>query len=388
MIILEKPYLSDLLLDTVRDLEIEVLRNETARSSGLDERYLLDEETFIQRLKTEPKSPLYTNSEDSIPWIQANLAWSDLPDRIEIFKNKARFRKLLQPLYPDYWYKEADVGELAQLNIAQFPKPFILKPATGFLSLGVSKVNNSLEWEASLSLINELRSKTQSQYPVEVVNFQTFILEEYVEGEEYAIDVYYNSSGHPVILNILKHEFASETDVRDRLYLTSKDIIDANLKRFQDFLNQIGDLVSLINLPLHVEVRVSKAGEIFPIEFNPMRFAGWCTTDIAYYAYGINVYEYFWRQKEPDWKKCLKGKENKVFSIVVGDIPPYQGQVTQVDYQSFADSFAKPLVIRKIDYSKYGLFAFAFTEIEGTDQSEFDQIQRTDYREFITFGEK
>ncbi len=100
----------------------------------------------------------------------------------------------------------------------------------------------------------------------------------------------------------LKHEFSSAADVRDRLYLTSKEIIEGNLVRFQGFLDRISELVLLKNLPIHVEVRVAKSGEIFPIEFNPMRFAGWCTTDLAYYAYGINVYECFWQQREPDWK--------------------------------------------------------------------------------------
>lgn len=35
------------------------------------------------------------------------------------------------------------------------------------------------------------------------------------------------------------------------------------------------------NFPVHVEIRV-KEDKICPIEFNPMRFAGLCTTDIAY----------------------------------------------------------------------------------------------------------
>ena len=385
MIILEEPYISELLLDTIRDLELEVLGNEVARNSGLEERHLLDKKAFIQRFEAGPKFPLYTNSENSIPWIQANLAFSDLPERIETFKNKARFRNLLRPLFPDFWYKEVAFEELALLDIAEFPKPFILKPATGFLSLGVYTIDNNQAWEVALSQISTLRHKLQSQFPTEVVNFETFLLEEYAEGEEYAIDVYYNSSGHPVILNILKHEFASETDVRDRLYMTSKDIIEANLQKFQDFLNDIGGLTSLVNLPLHVEVRVNEIGEIFPIEFNPMRFAGWCTTDIAYYAYGLNVYEYFWKQKQPVWEELLKGKEDKIFSIVVGDIPPHQGQVSKVDYQQFTRSFAKPLAIREMDYQKYGLFAFAFTETKRSERSELDRILRTDYKEFIKF---
>ena len=147
----------------------------------------------------------------------------------------------------------------------------------------------------------------------------------------------------------------------------------------------VSDLLLETVLPLHIEVRVGKTGDIFPIEFNPMRFAGWCTTDLAYYAYGINVYEYFWRQWEPDWQRSLKDKEGKVFSIVVGDVPADRGQVRRVDYERFTASFSRPLAIRKMDYCKYGLFAFAFIETDGNERSELDWILQADYREFLVF---
>jgi hypothetical protein len=47
---------------------------------------------------------------------------------------------------------------------------------------------------------------------------------------------------------------------------------------------------------MHVEVRVD-GDVICPIEFNPMRFAGFSSTDVAYYAYGIRTIEYFCKIK-------------------------------------------------------------------------------------------
>ena len=40
----------------------------------------------------------------------------------------------------------------------------------------------------------------------------------------------------------------------------------------------LAKLAGLKNFPLHTEVRVNEKGEIIPIEVNPMRFGGWCTT--------------------------------------------------------------------------------------------------------------
>jgi len=128
------------------------------------------------------------------------------------------------------------------------------------------------------------------------MNFSKFIIEECIEGDEFAIDAYYNPSGKPVILNILRHPFSSDTDVSDRVYYTSKEIIMEHLDTFRNTLESIGGIACLSSFPVHVEVRVDQYGKVIPIEFNPMRFAGWCVTDIAYSAYGINTYEYYFNK--------------------------------------------------------------------------------------------
>ncbi|WP_041779331.1 ATP-grasp domain-containing protein [Belliella baltica] len=53
-----------------------------------------------------------------------------------------------------------------------------------------------------------------------------FQLEEYIRGEEYAFDCYFDKNGDPVILNILHHVFISEKDVSDRWYYSSEEVIN------------------------------------------------------------------------------------------------------------------------------------------------------------------
>ena len=59
------------------------------------------------------------------------------------------------------------------------------------------------------------------------MNGNKFIVEQYVDGDEFAMDAYFNQKGEPVILGIFKHLFSSATDVSDRIYYTSKDIIES-----------------------------------------------------------------------------------------------------------------------------------------------------------------
>ena len=188
--------------------------------------------------------------------------------------------------------------------------------------------------------------------------------------------------GKPVILNIFKHPFSDETDVSDRVYFTSGEIIKSNHDRFESLLSQIGSLAQLRNFPLHMEVRVD--GErVVPIEINPMRFAGWCVTDLAYFAYGIDVYEYYFEQKSPDWEKILKEKGSEFYYFTIAEVPVSvdKSMIREVDYDGFLKNISHPLEVRKIDYRRHPILAIVFAKTD--DYSEMSNILKKNMRDFI-----
>lgn len=188
-------------------------------------------------------------------------------------------------------------------------------------------------------------NETNHLYPNSVVDSAKFIMEQNIDGDEYAIDAYFDQNGKPVILNILEHKFPNEDDLTDRAYITSKYIIETFHSHFEYLLTKIGALAKLQNFPMHMEVRIEKDGTIIPIEVNPMRFTGWCLTDIAYYSYGINVYDYYINQKKPDWNEILKDKTGKIFSLIIATLPKEikASQVKRIDYEKFTSYFENPL---------------------------------------------
>ena len=149
-------------------------------------------------------------------------------------------------------------------------------------------------------------------------------------------------------------------------------------------MTAIGKATGTINFPVHIEVRADKNGLVIPIEVNPMRFAGWCTTDIAYYAYGINVYDYYFNQKKPDWNQILKNDDDKLYCLVVADIPKdiNLNEINEVNYESYMSEFSYILEFRRIDYRKYPVFAFAFVSVE-SNSNEVDEILKLDLRQYI-----
>ncbi|MPN63042.1 hypothetical protein SDC9_210796 [bioreactor metagenome] len=138
-----------------------------------------------------------------------------------------------------------------------------------------------------------------------------------------------------------------------------------------------------------MEFRVGTDRRIQLIELNPMRFAGWCTTDIAHFAYGINTYKYFLQQLEPDWDKILDGKEGKNFCLVIlnRSVEIDSKSVKSFDYEKLLADFEKPLELRKADQEKYGLFGYIFTETKDNSWSEIERILKSDLREYINFKE-
>lgn len=375
MFILENPYISDLLLETLEKNGYEVLKNQIAEN--FKERKLnLVENANSSDLK------IYSNSENSINWVLSKYPTSNLAELINICKNKYEFRKKLTSIYPNFFFKEISFEDLKNTDISEFPEQFIIKPSIGFLSMGVHKVSSHSEWEKVVSQINSEVKTFAEHFPDEVLSSSNFIVEEIIEGDEFAIDAYFNDNGKPVILNIFQHPFVSADDVSDRAYISSKAIIEANLQPFENLLNQIGKALSIKNFPMHIEVIKKHNGEIIPVEINPMRFAGWCTTDLAYYAYGINVYEYFMNNLEPNWENILKGKDNKTYYFAMIEAPDsLEKDKISFNYDLLKKSFSNILEFRKINYLEKPLFAVIFGETEHAE--EITEILQLEVNSFI-----
>nr|NQU92662.1 ATP-grasp domain-containing protein [Bacteroidota bacterium] len=388
MIIVDEPYVSDILIDTLQQYQFPVLKTGTAQrllpETGIN---FIDEHQALTHMKSYRNPRLYTSSENSIDWIVKNLDFTGLPVKVNVFKNKVDFRKLISGIYPDFFYRGISLDEIDDLNVDNLPYPFIIKPSVGFFGLGVYKVNDRKNWDAVKILLKKEVSIISDTYPKEVLNTGQFIIEENIEGDEFAFDAYYNSDGEPVVLCVLNHLFSTGESTNDRIYMTSKAIVDANVDRFEEFLRKMGTLVNLKNFPLHVEVRIDKDGKIMPIEVNPLRFGGWCTSaDLSFMATGLNEYECFFNSRRPDWEALFKGRGDKIFSIIILDNSTgvEAGKIKSFDYEKLLEGFEHPLELRKADVVRYHLFGFLFTQTRSDHFVELEQILHSNLREFIT----
>ncbi|MEA1875315.1 MAG: ATP-grasp domain-containing protein [Bacteroidota bacterium] len=387
MIILDKPFVSELLQQSLVDNNIPVVMTPDVSEMTLrSDLHYISQEAALDRIRHNSSELVYSNSENAITWIGRNLGFTDIPKKINLFKDKVSFRELIRPLYPDYYFRSLEMNEFEGMRETPLDYPLILKPAVGFFSMGVHKIREKEDWLTIEAKVTEEIDQLVNLYPVEVFDSTKFILEACIPGREFAMDAYFDESGEPVILNIMEHYFSSEADVSDRLYTSSATIIRTFLNRFQKLLSAIGELAQLRNFPVHVEVRLTETGEIIPIEVNPMRFGGWCTTaDLAGMAYGFDPYQMYFNQDKPDWDSILKDREDRIYNIVILD---NSTGIEGADIQSFEHDkllahFSKVLDFRPVDYKTYPIFGFLFVETDEGERDALERVLTSDLREYI-----
>jgi len=221
-------------------------------------------------------------------------------------------------------------------------------------------------------------------YPKDVIDSQTVIIEELIQGEEYAVDAYFTKEGKPVILNLFKRLFANDRDMSDRIYYTSKQVLKETMAPIAAFLDKLGEIDSLASFPLHFEVRITKEGQVVPIEVNPFRFAGIGTTELGVHAYGINVYDYYFNQLEPNWEEKIEAMDDAIYSFLCAEFDPAISleSIRTVDHERFQQQFNEILDYRYMNYKEYPIFSVVFFKQSTLDENK--RLLTLNLSDFIT----
>lgn len=388
MYLIAEPFISNFLIQTIKSNNAKVIATKAAKQLIADPTLnWISEEAALTTLKQHPNLPLYSNSENALSWIEEHLAGTERLAQIKTLKNKLQFRTLIKDLFPDFYFKALSLQEIHQLHSKELPFPFVIKPAIGFFSIGVHIVKNEADWEHAKRELHPEQLK--SIFPESVLDTNTFIIEQFIEGEEFAIDYYHDREGKVVLLNSMHHVFSSGTDTSDRVYTTSKDIITKYKAPIENFLSTIGEQLHLKNFPAHAEVRINEDGTILPIEINPLRFGGWCTTgDLLGLTLGFNSYEYFFNNKKPDWEALFDRKADQLFSIIIlnNSTGITAANISSFDYNKLAGDLENPVLIRELDIHQYPVFGFVFAETSAPNQQELTEILTSDLKKYITLA--
>ena len=380
MVIIDEPYASDVLIKWLEESKEPVLDNAFAKKiSETHKLNLISDTEAIKRVNAGES--VYTNSENALAWLLENTENENRNRSIELFKDKAAMRKKLAALSPGFFYQELTKSELADFDVTDIKLPVVLKPAVGFCSMGVYVIENASDWDAAIEDIAKSETIWNERYPQSVVDGENYLLEGYLDGQEYAIDMYYDRDGKANILNILRHDFASTDDTSDRLYITNRDIVDKTYDRFMDWLNSVNEVIGARDFPVHVEIRM-KDDDIIPIEFNPLRFAGLGGTDISYHGLGFRTYEAYLKETPIDLKKLYAKHPDDTYSMSLLNPSVNADLSRSFDHDGLASRFSNVIGFCRFDANVTGSFGFLFLKTERSNADELDFILHSDLLEF------
>ena len=141
MILIDKPYVSDFLIKTIKENKFQIVSTPEAKSlvSENSLNWLTEEEAKTIFAKN-PNTPIYSNSENTINWVNTNLEFSKLPVQIQLFKNKIKFRESIKKIFPNYFFKGIGFDQLDNLSLENLKFPFIIKPSVGFFSVKIDLI--------------------------------------------------------------------------------------------------------------------------------------------------------------------------------------------------------------------------------------------------------
>ena len=386
MYIIEKPYVSEYLMDIIINKDWAVLDNETIENCGLEEDVLnlLSSDEAKEHYIQQENPFIFSNSENAITWIVNNLPDSNLTKYIKTFKDKVLFRETLKDLYPDLYFTSLEYLDINYVEKEQYQFPIALKPSVGYLNFGVRIINSLDDWDPNIKRLHKEIATNKSKYDESVVNTTYILIEQLITGEDLSVDAYYDKNGVPVILNIFKRIYKEDQPINEKLYITSAATIEKHLQKVTQFLKEIGSRLDIKNFPLNLEVRLNEAGTLVPIEVNPMRFANWCVSDLAKYAWGFNIYDYFETQKHPDWNSIIQNAGEQTYYASLVDIPKGfpKSSVRDFNFNGYLENFSNVFEVRRVNFKANPLFGVVLGST--SDDEELDMILNMEQGAFIT----
>ncbi|WP_042474712.1 ATP-grasp domain-containing protein [Bacillus ndiopicus] len=334
-------------------------------------------------LELQENQLIIINSEHAIKLLTDQFAHLNATKWSNLFKNKVAFRRFLASSFPSFYFKESTLHELSMMDSTSIPYPIILKPAIGYASVGVQKIKDAQQFtEAVQQLVKNNGFATS--YAKDILNFQTFILETYIEGQELAVDAYFNEDGKPIILNLFARMFRDAEDMSDRIYYTSKQVLAQYLSVVEKYLSELGASLEMRNYPFHIELRIDAQGILIPIEVNPLRFAGIGTTELGTYAYDINPYEYVFNKWEPDWSQKIAKMDDRIYSFTCAEFDSHLTfeDIDCIHHEKLKQEFDHLLDYRIMPQDSGTTFAVIFFASDSFSQNE--HILSLDFMSFIT----
>lgn len=326
------------------------------------------------------KDKVCITSEAAIEVVLERLEDEARINAIIALKDKYKFRQLLTKVYPNYVFKKVALAEIANLSINE---KSVIKPAKGCFGAAVKIIDRDTDMKRLETEIKTELDKNGTVFSEVVLSKNEFILESFIEGEEYAVDMFYDKNGQPQITNIYYHPIPKQEAYLHMVYYTSLPIFQKIYDKALQFFTQLNELLQVTDFMIHGEFKLD--GEnLLPIEMNCMRYGGMGLGNLAYHAFGINPYTCFINNQAPNWTEIWANQPdpNSIFAFFVAyngrtiDKATHQPNITKLKKQ-----FTKVILETNFDYKKQLAFGTYYLKETPANLERLLGIEFDDYFE-------
>jgi hypothetical protein len=295
---------------------------------------------------------------------------------IESMKDKHLFRELLQEDYPALKYRYINYDDIRKLKIAGRK---VMKPVKGCFGTAVKLVDEDSDLDRVADEIKTEMGRNASVLSDSVLSQSEFILEDFIDGEEYAVDMFYDSKGKPHIVNIYYHPLPKHEAYLHMIYYTSKSIFEQLYEEAMKFFIRLNAKLGVKNIALHSELKLSDI--LIPIEINSMRFGGMGLGNMVYHSMQVNPYQHFIMEQSPDWEAIWDKFPTSNFVYFIA----YNGtnvdkNTQQPDLEKLESSFTRILNRTIFDYRKQ--LAFGVYTLDETLEN-IDRLREIDFNAYF-----
>jgi hypothetical protein len=292
-------------------------------------------------------------------------------------KDKFAFRELLKPFYPALYYKQCRLEDLLREELDPYQK-YVIKPVKGCFGSGVRIVDGSVNLPDLVADIQAELTRNGAVLSSEVLTPNDFLIESYVAGEEYAVDMFYDRQQQPAITNIYHHPMPENPAYLHMLYYTSRSTFETVYAQAREFFTRLNGVLQVSNLPIHAEFKLQD-GYLIPIELNPFRFGGMGLGNLGYHALGLNPYQCFIEDAEPDWTSIWQDKDDLYGFFIAYNGAHSDVTRTRPDWVRLRQNFTRIIRETPFDYRQQLAFGILYIEEKPERVPALLQIEFDDY---------
>ncbi|MCP4217182.1 MAG: ATP-grasp domain-containing protein, partial [bacterium] len=258
---------------------------------------------------------------------------------------------------------------------------YIIKPLRGFFGTGVKEITRDTDLQKTVGEIRDELEKNAKFFTGSVLSKEEMIIEEFIDGEEYAVDMYYDSRGEPVILNITHHPKARFPEYDNVLYYTNQDIFNRLYDVATGFFKRLSPSPSITSFPIHGEFKLTSDNRFMPIELNPLRFGGFGMGDLPFYSFNINPVTAYFKDMHPNWDAVWDMHKDMNFGWVMAYNPPgvCTGSPDDREFKEFLGSSLLKYI--PIDYLENPVFAICY--LKSKNMEDLNKLLTLDFREYF-----